>query len=84
MSDDKVVPLRLVKTEPRIVEETQDPCCDDVLDAARGRLEDVLVVGWGKEDGRLWVASSPLNFGQVIELLELAKDLYKHERNLGD
>lgn len=54
---------------------------DDILDAARGHMQDVIVIGWKKDDGMLWFGSSPLTFGEILELLENAKDVVKHVRS---
>jgi hypothetical protein len=77
--DDKVVRLRLVQKEP--VEQPGSYDADDILDAARGNLENVVVIGWGLENQQLWFGTSPLTYAEILELLEHAKDVIKHARN---
>lgn len=46
---------------------------DKILDGAKGRLNEVLVLGWDKEDN-LYAASSTSDIPEVIFLIERAKD----------
>jgi len=84
MTDETVVPLFPAKPALKIVESTEDPTPDDILDAARGRLEQVLVIGWTTDDEKLWCGTSPMTYAEILELLEGAKDVFKHARDGGD
>lgn len=46
---------------------------DDVLEAAKARLETVLLAGWTNED-EFYMASTTSNTGEIFLLLELARD----------
>jgi len=78
--DEKIVKLRLVKNEPAPAEEEDTYSADDILDAAHGELEHVIVMGWGAKDGKLWVGVSPLTYAEILELLEHTKDVLKNAR----
>jgi hypothetical protein len=45
---------------------------DDVLEAAKGKLEDVMLIGWTPE-GDLYLASTTSRTGDMFLLLEMAK-----------
>lgn len=86
---DKVIPLRPGLFEKKaevdaVVLESEEHHPDTMLDAARGELEDVIVVGWHKDTGKLWVGTSPMTYADMLELLELARDQIKHDRAFSD
>lgn len=45
---------------------------DDVLEAAKEKLEEALILGWA-EDGDFYLASTTSQIGNMLLLLELAK-----------
>ena len=42
---------------------------DQVLDGAKGKLDEVLILGW-QEDGELWASSSQSNLDRALFLIE--------------
>jgi hypothetical protein len=46
---------------------------ETVLDGAVGRLSDVVIIGWGKDEGDFYFASSMTDGSSVLWLLEKAK-----------
>ena len=51
---------------------TLDITADRVLEAAMGKLNGVMILGWDK-DGEEWVTSSMGSVGDILFLLERAK-----------
>ena len=47
---------------------------DAVLEAACGKLDDALILGW-TTDGDLYLASTTSNIGEMLVLLERAKQV---------
>ena len=48
---------------------------DKVLKGAIGELEDCVVIGFEKEDGEIYLASSSANGPEILWLLEKAKEI---------
>jgi hypothetical protein len=46
---------------------------DDILERAKGQLEGVVIIGFEKDDGALYAASSYADGGTVMWLLEACK-----------
>lgn len=68
--NDNVVPftgLTKVRLEP-----------DHVLESAKGKLQDVIVIGWD-EGGEFWASSSETSCAQLLWLIEHARDFVMHE-----
>ena len=61
---DNVIPLGMATTLKMPV--------DPLLDAAKGQLADVLIVGWDA-DGELYIASSSADCGEILWLIEKSK-----------
>ncbi len=53
-----------------LVRGDMDP--DEVLEAAKGELEECIVIGWDK-DGELWLMGNRAHAGDALWLLEVAK-----------
>lgn len=56
---------------------------DDVLEAAKEKMETVLLVGWTNED-EFYMASTTSNTGEIFLLLELARDALIRKLRDGD
>lgn len=71
----EVVPIRpSIQIHKQIVEETEvHP--DDILDAARGKLECLVIIGW-TEAGELYMNSTTDDLGELLLMMEQAKAWY--------